>query len=110
MQVTEGTSSPPAKPGNHPTTATQTTTTNLTASLSARLDIIKELLETAVQSAYGTHELDEKRVAQLLGDSVKSRLFTAEESYRLKDRLLDSSSLERAIDRRIEIALGQNAA
>ncbi len=110
MQLTQGTSSPPGNAANHPTIATQSTTTTLTANLSARLDIIKELLETAVQSAYGTHALDEKRVAQLLGDSVKSRLFTAEESYRLKDRLLDVSTLERAIDRRIEIAFGQNAA
>ncbi len=109
MQLTQGTSGPPANAANHPTANNESTTTT-TANLSARLDIIKELLETAVQSAYGTHTLDEKRVAQLLGDSVKSRLFTAEESYRLKDRLLDSSTLERAIDRRIEIAFGQNAA
>lgn len=116
MQLTQGPSSPTANAANHPKTANQTTTVNTvvntvaTSNLSTRLEIIKELLETAVQSTYGTHAPDEKRVAQLLGDSVKSRLFTAEESYLLKDRLLDSSSLERAIDRRIEIALGQNAA
>ena len=81
-----------------------------TQSESVRLDLISELFQTAANSAFGMHQIDETRVAQLLGESVKSRLFTAEESYRLKDKILDSSHLDRAIDRRIEITLRHMAA
>ena len=83
---------------------------NINSTSQARMDLLNELLKTAAESAFGAHQIDEKRVAQLLGESVKSRLFTAEESYRLKDKILDSSHLDRAIDRRIEIALRQFAA
>lgn len=76
-----------------------------------RIQILEELMETAIHATLGSHQMDENRISQLLGESVKSRLFSAEESYRLKDKLVDQGRhLDRLIDLRIESILRQKSA
>jgi len=67
-----------------------------------RLHLLKEVFSAALATAHGAPNLSEQQVSQLMSGLVKARLLTADDSYRLQDRILDRAVLDRAIDMRIE--------
>lgn len=75
-----------------------------------RSPLIVETVTMAMNAAYGTKTNEDQQVARVLGELVKTKLLSAEDSYRLRDQLNDSESLSRLIDKRIELALQRRAA
>jgi hypothetical protein len=81
---------------------------SLTQSLGTQEDrsnLLKDLTNLSIQAAYGVQRLNDQHVNQVLSGLVRAKLLSADDSYLLKDRLLDRDTLDRAIDSRIEAAL-----
>ena len=70
-----------------------------------RSELLRNTVQLSIQAVFGLARLDEQQVSQLLGSLVRSKLLTADDSYRLRDRLLDSTALTRYLDSRIEASL-----
>lgn len=70
-----------------------------------RSGLLKETIDIAMNSAFGSQNPDEQKVSQVLGDLVKTKLLTAEESYALRDKLLDSEAFDRFLTERVTAVL-----
>ena len=70
-----------------------------------RSHLLREFLSLTLEASPPNDSTKEQQMAQILGNLVKAKFLSAEDSYRLKDRLLDHDRLDQAIDHRIEIIL-----
>jgi hypothetical protein len=83
--------------GTRPVTST---TTN-----EDRSTLLRDAVSMTMEAAHGLQKLNEQYVGQVLGTLVRSKLLGAEDSYRLKDRVLDQNYFEQALDSRVQAAL-----
>ena len=70
-----------------------------------RAELIANTIQIAMDAAYGASTVNEQNIAHVLGELVRAKLLTAEDSYRLRDQLNDREFLDRILDQRIHLAL-----
>lgn len=71
-----------------------------------RLQLLQRLVSAAVDTAHGTTHLNEQQISELLSGLVRFKLLSADDSYKLKDRLSDQNKNNSlVIEERIESAL-----
>lgn len=75
-----------------------------------RSHLLKDLATLSLEAAHGLQKMSDQQVSQVLSGLVRSKLMSADDSYVLKDRLLDRDAIDRAIDFRIEAALRRRGA
>ena len=75
-----------------------------------RVELINQSIRLAMDAAYGQPLENEQQITEVLGGLVREKLLSAEDSYRLRDQLLDREALHRLIDRKIETALARRKA
>lgn len=85
------------------TTATAATTAPTTSA--DRSQLLHEAISMTMSTAYGIQRLNENQIGQVLGNLVRSKLLSADDSYKLRDQLLDPSIFEKALDERVEANL-----
>ncbi|PIR21766.1 MAG: hypothetical protein COV44_11445 [Deltaproteobacteria bacterium CG11_big_fil_rev_8_21_14_0_20_45_16] len=56
----------------------------------------------AMDATYGMKNFDEQQMSQTIGELVKIKLLSAEDSYRLRDMMSDRTRIDRIIDRHID--------
>lgn len=66
--------------------------------------LIQKIIKAAFDAAHGVQSIDEQSLMQTLGELVKSKLLTAEDSYALRDRLLDTSRFDKLVEARVKNA------
>ncbi len=81
-------------------TGVQTSTIN-----DDRSGLLGEAVQIAMDCAHGSRPSNEQQVSQVLGNLVRSKLLSADDSYRLRDQLMDTTSFENLVNARIEVAL-----
>lgn len=67
---------------------------------SNRSILIQRALHAAMDATYGTQQLTEHELNQLLGELVKAQLLTADQSYQFRDLLFDRGRFARYVDQR----------
>lgn len=75
-----------------------------------RSHLLRELVNLCMQSLYQREAMSELDINRLLSESVKNKLLSAEESYRLRDLLYQSRSATELIDSRIASRMARQAA
>jgi len=70
-----------------------------------RTQLILKSVQLAMDAAYGKELNNEHEITEVLGGLVREKLMSAEDSYRLRDQLLDRRAIDRLIDRQIDKAL-----
>lgn len=70
-----------------------------------RTTLLKDVVSMSMAAAYGLQKLDEQQAAQVISGLVRTRLLSAEDSFRLRDELMNDRRFQMAIDSRIESAL-----
>lgn len=70
-----------------------------------RSQLLKDAIGITMEAAYGLQKLNEQHISNVLGGLVRSRLLSADDSYRLRDQLMDGESFQKAVDHRIEVTL-----
>lgn len=55
-----------------------------------------------MSAAHGLQRLNENQISQMLGNLVRTKLLSADDSYRLRDQLLDGGHFEKAFNDRVE--------
>lgn len=76
-----------------------------TAPTTNRIELLSKSMKMVVDSAFGSQNMSEQEITQTLGELVKSKLLSADDSYSLRDRIMDQESFTRSIDRRVNTAL-----
>lgn len=71
---------------------------------SVRTQLILKSVQLAMDAAYGKTLQNEQEITEVLGGLVREKLMSAEDSYRLRDQLLDRKAIDRLIDRQIDRA------
>lgn len=71
--------------------------------------LIQQALQAAMSAAYGLHPLNEQETNQLIGELVKAKLLTAEQSYLFKDKLYDRQAFQRYIEKKTREAIERKA-
>ncbi|MDB5036857.1 MAG: hypothetical protein JWQ35_385 [Bacteriovoracaceae bacterium] len=77
----------------------------LTASQEDRTKLLKEIATITLEATNGIKKINDQQVSQILGGLVRTKLLSADDSYLLRDRILDTAYLDNALDQRIEAAL-----
>lgn len=67
--------------------------------------LLRDLTSLSLEAAHGVQKINDQQMNQVLSGLVRTKLMSADHSYLLKDRLLDTEALNRALDHRIEAAL-----
>ena len=70
-----------------------------------RLELLRGIFSAALDAAYGAQKMTEQQIRQMMSGMVRAKLFTADDSYKLQDQILDTAQFERTIDRRVEESL-----
>jgi polyhydroxyalkanoate synthesis regulator phasin len=81
------------------------TNSNATQAEHDRSDLLKEAVALTMAAAHGLQRLSENQISQMLGNLVRTKLLSADDSYRLRDQLLDSGHFEKAFNDRVEASL-----
>jgi len=69
---------------------------------SEKSQLIGKICQMAMDATYGMKNFDEQQMSQTIGELVKIKLLSAEDSYRLRDMMGDRSRIDRIIDRHID--------
>ncbi|MBN8555547.1 MAG: hypothetical protein J0L93_08895 [Deltaproteobacteria bacterium] len=70
-----------------------------------RSTLLCDAVNMTIEAAHGLQKLNEQTVSQILGNLVRSKLLGAEDSYHLKDQILDHTQFEKALDSRVATVL-----
>jgi polyhydroxyalkanoate synthesis regulator phasin len=70
---------------------------------SNRNSILQSVVEAAMKVTMGLQRLSEQEIGQLMSGLVKSKLLTAEDTFRLRDQMMDPDLFFKAIDRKIDL-------
>ncbi len=70
-----------------------------------RTELLKDAVNLTMEAAYGLQRLDEQQINQLLNGLVRTKLLSADDSYRLRDQLMNEDAFARALDNRVEEVL-----
>ena len=70
-----------------------------------RTQLLRDTVTIVMEAAHGLQKVSEPQLAQILSSLVKSKLLSAEDSYRLRDRLADTQAFDKVLERRIKRAL-----
>lgn len=90
---------------NKPSMTTATAATTAPTTSADRSQLLHEAISMTMSTAYGIQRLNENQIGQVLGNLVRSKLLSADDSYKLRDQLLDPSIFEKALDERVEANL-----
>lgn len=66
-----------------------------------RSALIQKIIGAAFDAAHGIQNMDEQNLMQILGEAVKSKLLTAEDSYTLREQFLNTSKFDELISSRV---------
>jgi len=69
---------------------------------SEKTQLIGKICQMAMDATYGMKNFDEQQMSQTIGELVKIKLLSAEDSYRLRDMMSDRTRIDRIIDRHID--------
>lgn len=67
---------------------------------SQRIGLVQRAVHAAMDATYGSAQLSDQDINQLVGDLVKEKLISAEQSYPFRDRLLDRKAFSRYVGHR----------
>ncbi len=70
-----------------------------------RAEMIQQLVSLALRTTFDGKGIDEQSLMNLLGGLVREKLLSAEDSYKLRDQLLQNRGLDSYIDSRIQYHL-----
>ncbi|MGA0162884.1 MAG: hypothetical protein ACO3LE_01350 [Bdellovibrionota bacterium] len=76
---------------------------------SNRIELIRQVISIALNSTYQNEAIDEQKLMNLLGDLVREKLLSAEDSFKLRESLLQTRRLDSYIDSRIDSHLKKQA-
>jgi len=66
---------------------------------------IERIVEMATETSFGRKSFSDQQITETLGELVKSRLLTAEDSYRLRDQLTDLDRFDQFLGERLTAIL-----
>jgi len=72
-----------------------------------RSALLRDAVTLTMEAAHGLQRMNEQQIGNMLGSLVRTKLLSADDSYKLKDRLLNPDEFERALDRRIQASLNR---
>ena len=76
-----------------------------TAGTEDRSSVLRQLIQSSVDTLVGFQKLNEQQFHQTLGALVRTKALNADDSYTLRDQLQKTDYFENALDSRIEVIL-----
>jgi len=70
-----------------------------------RSQLLRDAAQLSMEAAHGAETANDQQIGQILGSLVRTKLLSADDSYKLRDRLMDSKGFERNLGGRIEAIL-----